>query len=108
MNKNGIKYQPPCILIVGKNDNEDLIFANVDDVFVCEKTVIFGIEVLNSKFCYHYHAFALSMCPSSTQQKFLIKYSDLLHHHPFGMYYCPHISSDISLRYVVLKSNVYQ
>ena len=108
MNKNGIKYQPPCVLIVGKNDDEDLIFANVTDVFICDKTVLFGVEILNSKFCYHYHAFALSIRPSSIQQRFLIKYSDILYHHPFGMYYCPHISSDISLRYIVLRSNVYQ
>ena len=66
--------QSPCILVVGKNDDEDLIFANVTDIFICDKTVLFGIEILNSKFCYHYHAFALSIRPSSTQQKFLIKY----------------------------------
>ena len=107
MNKNGIKYQPHCVLIVGKNEDEDLIFENVTDTFVSDKTVLFGIEILDSKFCYHYHAFVLSVHPSSTQ-KFLLKYSDILHHHPFGMYYCPHISSDISLRYVVLRSNVYQ
>ena len=70
MNKNGIKYQPPCVLIVGKNDDEDLIFANVTDVFICDKTVLFGVEILNSKFCYHYHAFALSIRPSSIQQRF--------------------------------------
>ena len=107
MTKNGIKYQLPCVLIVGKNADEDLIFANVTDLYIFEKTLLFGMEILKATFCYHYHAFALSMLPSSSQQKFLIKYCDILHHHPYGMYYCPHVSSDISLRYVVLRSNIY-
>ena len=47
MNKNGIKYQPHCVLIVGKNEDEDLIFENVTDTFVCDKTVLFGIEIFD-------------------------------------------------------------
>ena len=106
MTQNGTKYKAPCVLIVGKTEDEDLIFGNVTSIFIHNQSLLFfEVEILNSKFCPHYHAYAISMPPSFVQQ--LIKHSDLTCYHPYGLYYCPHLSSEISLRYVVLRSNVY-
>ena len=103
---NGTKYQTPHVLIIGKSEDEDLVFGNVLNVLIHQQSVLFEVEILNSSFCPHYHAYALCVLPSSSQT-YLIKHSDLACYHPFGLYYCPHISSDLTLRYTVIRSNVY-
>ena len=84
MTQNGTKYNAPCVLIVGKSEDEDLIFGNVTNIFIHNQSLLFfEVEILNSKFCPHYHAYAISMPPSFVQQ--LIKHSDLTCYHPYGL-----------------------
>ena len=88
-------------------EDDNLIFGNVMNIFIHNQTLLlFEVEILKSTFCPHYHAYAMSM-PSTVQKTHLIKHCDLLCYHPYGLYYCPQISPDISLRYTVLRSNVY-
>lgn len=103
---NGTKYQMPCVLIAGKTEDEDLIFGNVVSIFVHCQSVLFEVEILNSHFCPHHHAHAVSVLPSALQT-YLIKHSNLACYHPYGLYYCPHISSDLTLRYTVIRCNIY-
>ena len=104
---NGTKYQTPCVLIVGKSEDQDVVFGNVINVLVFNQSVLFEVEILSSTFSPHYHAYAVSVLPSSASQTYLIKHSDLACYHPYGLYYCPHLSSDLTLRYTVIRSNVY-
>lgn len=70
--------QMPCVLIAGKTEDEDLVFGNVFSIFVHCKSVLFEVEILESNFCPHYHAHAVS----SAQQTYLIKHTYLVCYHP--------------------------
>ena len=86
----GTKYQTPCLLIAGKTEDDYLIFGNVLSILLPCQSVLFEVEILNSHFCPHHHAYAVSVLPS-VPQTYLIKHSDLTCYHPYGLYYCPHI-----------------
>ena len=103
---NGTKYQTPCVLIVGKTEDENLIFGSVVSIFVHCQSVLFEVKILNSHLCPHHHAYAMSLSPSALPM-YLIKHSDLAYYHPYALYYCPHISSDLTLRYTVIRCNIY-
>lgn len=103
MTVNGTKYQTPCVLVVGKNEEEDPIFGSVCRVLVSAQEVFFEFEQMEAIFCQHYHAYALS----SSCQHFLIKQNDLITHHPYGLYRCPNISNTLSSHYTVLRNNIY-
>ena len=104
---NGTKYQIPCVLIIGKSEDQDLIFGNVVNVLIHQQSALFQVEIMSSTYCPHYHAYALSVLPSPSLETYLIKHSDLVCYHPYSLYYCPHISSDFTLRYIVMRSNIY-
>ena len=70
MQVNGMKYQPPCALVVGKR--EDLVFGKVENVYVDVKTVF--IEMITHCFSNHYH---ISLPPVSVRHRHLIKQQDL-------------------------------
>jgi len=104
---NGTHYQTPCALVVGKSDDEDLLFGNVNCILVHKKQVYFEFELMETQFCNHYHAYALSLPPQSARQQFVIKHKDLLSHHAHGMYHCNNISSNPSVQFCVVRSNIY-
>lgn len=45
-------------LVVGKSDDEDLLFGNVNCILVHKKQVYFEFELMEMQFCNHYHAYA--------------------------------------------------
>lgn len=105
---NGTKYQTPCALVVGQSDeDEELLFGHVLSVLVHCKEVLFEFELMIVQYIKHCHAYALSLPPTSSSHKYLIKYKDLLSYHPYGLYHCHNISSNPSLQYTVLRSNIY-
>ena len=103
----GTKYQTPCAVVVGRSDEDDeLQFGHVTSVLVYAKQEFFESELMHVQFCEHYHAYALSLPPLSLREKYLIAHRNLPHFHPYGMYHC-RLSSNTSLQYTVLRSNVY-
>ena len=43
---NGTKYQTPCTLIVGKMEDDNLIFGNVINIFIHNQTLLlFEVEI---------------------------------------------------------------
>ena len=105
----GTKYQTPCCLVIGKGESEEqLQFAKVINIYVNGQSVIFEVTLLVSHpFSHHHHAFPLSSPPMSSHCKYLIKQSGLLDYHPYGLYHASTVFSDLSLEYVVLRSNIY-
>ena len=101
----GTKYQRPCVLIAGKMEDEDLIFGNVVSIFIHSQSVLFEVEIYNSHFS-HYQSHVISFLPS-VQHTYLIKHSDLASYHPYSSYYCPDISSDITVRHTVVRCNIF-
>ena len=102
----GTKYQTPMALIIDKR-NEELVFGKVINIYADAKTVFFEFIHMSTKhFSHHYHAFVLSLPPLSVRRKYLIKHHDLLDYHPYGLYTSPHLSSDLTLEYVITKSNL--
>ena len=105
---NGTKYQTPCAIVVGQSDeDEELLFGHVLGVLVHCNQVLFEFELMEAQYCKHYHAYAPSLPPTSSSHKYLIKHTDLPSYHPYGLYYCHNISSNPSLQYTVLRSNIY-
>jgi hypothetical protein len=103
----GTKYQAPCALVIGKEE-EELQFANVVSIFIDEDAVLFEfIPFKGHPFCHHHHAFPLSLPPSSSSCRYLINQSDLLDYHPYGLYHSSTIFTDQTLEFVVLRNNVY-
>ena len=103
---NGTKYQKPCGLLLGKND-EDFKFGRVVDIFVNGKEVIFEVEPLSTlDYLLHYHAFCLSPITSTDSCTYYVKHSQLLDYHPFGLYYSM-LSTNPSLLYLILRYNVF-
>ena len=104
---NGTKYQMPFAVVVGKKE-DDLVFGKVENIYVDAKTVIFEfIEMLTHCFSSHYHVFVVSVPPVPVRLKYLIKQQNLIDYHPYGLYTSSHISSNPTLEYVVLRSQVY-
>lgn len=97
----GTKYQTPCILVIGSEDNEP-IFGDVTNVLVLGQSVFFEFKLLEAQFYHHYHAYSLSL-PSSGS--YIIKHRDLPCYHPYGMYHS--LSNDCISRFTVLRNNVY-
>ena len=99
---NGTKYQVPCAIVIGKND--ELEFGRVVSIYVDDSIVFFEfIPLATRSFCHHFHVFALV---SESECKYLIKHKDLFDFNPFGLYTSSHISETFE-EYVVLKSNIY-
>ena len=69
---NGTKYQMPCVLIIGKSEDQDIIFGNVVNVLVNQQCALFEVEIMSSTYCPHYHTYALSVSPSPTLGTYLI------------------------------------
>ena len=103
---NGTKYQAPCLLIVGKTEDEDLLFGKVVSILIHSQSVLFEVEILESHFSTHYHSHVISELPA-VHRTYLIKHTDLAYYHPLGLYYCPHISSQVTIRYAVIRCNIY-
>ena len=103
----GTKYQTPCVLVIGKNEDDDLLFGSVQNVLVYGQEVYFEFEQIEAIFCQHYHAYALSLPILNSSQHYLIKQKDLVSYHPYGFYHCLNISNMPSLHYTVLRSNIY-
>ena len=109
MKVNGTKYQTPCVLVVGQSkEDEELLFGHVLSVLVYCQEVLFEFELMEAQFCKHYHAYALSLPPTSCCEKYLVKQVDLPSFHPYGLYHCHNICSNQSLQYTVLRSNIYK
>ena len=105
----GTKYQMPCALVIGKGElEEDLQFAKVVSIYIDGGSVIFEvIPFVIHPFCHHHHVFPVSSPPLSSSCRYLIRQSDLLDYHPYGLYHSSTVSTDRTLEYVVLRSNVY-
>lgn len=102
---NGTKYQTPFALAIGKEDDE-LKFGEVVSTFVDGLSVIFEfIPMVTHQSDHHYHAIPLAYPPHKSTT-YLIKYSQLPHYHPLGLYYSM-TTLNSTLLYVVLKSNIY-
>lgn len=77
-------------------------------IYVDGQCVIFEfLPMLTHKVCHHYHTYALKSPPFSSRCMFLLKHSDLLDYHPYGLYHSTSVSTDTTLEYAVLKSYVY-
>ena len=100
---NGTKYQTPCLLIIGKTEEEDPLFGSVCRVLLSGQELFFEFEQMDAVFYQHYHAY----CLTPSRKYFLIKHNDLITFHPYGLYHCPHISNTFSSLYTVLRSNTY-
>ena len=104
---NGTRYQTPFAVVIGQSDKEEeLLFGHVLNVLVYSKEVLFEFELLDVQYCKHYHAYALSIPPNSSSQKYLIKHKDLLHYHPYGLYHCHNITNNPLIQYTVLRCNI--
>ena len=101
MKVNGTKYQTPCVLVIGMEDDEP-IFGDIISILVLGKTVYFEFKLLESNFCHHYHAYSLSF-PIS--RKYIIKHCNLSSYHPYSMYHATYDS--VSSTYVVLRNKIY-
>ena len=101
--------QMPCALVIGKGElEEDLQFAKVVSIYIDGDSVIFEvIPFVIHPFCHHHHVFPVSSPPLSSSCRYLIRQSDLLDYHPYGLYHSSTVSTDRTLEYVVLRSNVY-
>ena len=97
-----------ALLIDKREDSEELVFGKVVNIYTDAKIVYFEfIQMSTNHFSNHYHAYVLSLPPVSVRCKYLIKQHDLLDYHPYGLYTSSHISSDLTLEYVITRSNVY-
>ena len=84
----------------------DLQFGHVTNIFVHSNQVYLEFELMYAEFYKHYHAYALSLPPTSMRQKYLVQHRHLLTYHPYGLYHCHNISSDISLQFTVLRNDM--
>ena len=104
MKVSGTKYQAPCVLVIGSED-DDPIFGDVLSILVEGQSVFFEFQVLKSLFCPHLHAHSLTL-PSSTSRKYIIKQRDLAYYHPYGMYHIPQ-NGEVS-HFTVVRNNIYE
>ena len=66
---NGTKYQVPCAIVIGNND--ELEFGRVVSIYVDDSIVFFEfIPLATHSFCHNFHVFALV---SESECKYLIK-----------------------------------
>ena len=108
MKINGTKYHTPFALVIGQSDEDkELLFGHVLGVLVYFKEVIFEFELMEAQYCRHYHAYALSLRPTPSSLKYLIKHADLSSFHLYGLYHCPSITSNPFVQYTILRSNIY-
>ena len=105
MKVHGTKYQTPCVLVVGEHE-DDLQFGHVTNIFVHFKQLFFEFELMHAECYRHYHAYALSLPAPSLRQKYLVEHRHLLTHHPYGLYHCHNISSDLCVQFTVLRNNI--
>lgn len=99
---NGIKYQPPCAVIIGHDEDEPR-FGNVLDTYVDGMTVYLEfVPLITVQFLYHYHAYALVM--PSNRSSFFIEPKNLLDFHSYGLYKSCVINN--SHHYVITRSNI--
>ena len=108
MRVNGTKYQLPFALVIGRDSEEELKFGKVVTIYVDGQSTIFEfLPMLTYQAYHHYHAYALKSQPLSSRCMYLIKHSDLVEYHPYGLYHSTSVSTDTTLEYVGHKSNVY-
>lgn len=100
---NGTKYQTPCVLVVGTTVEEEPVFGNVTSILVSNQEVYFQFEQMESYFIEHLHAH----CLSSLQEYFLVKQTDLINYHLYGIYHCSNFTTTPSSHFIVLRHNIY-
>ena len=101
MKVSGTKYRMPCVLVIGKTDEDEVIFGEVTRILVDIKSVIFEFKLFRSYFNHHFHCYCL-ISPENTH--YAIPYSQLIHYHPYGFYYSSSINSEHPHCFSVLRS----
>ena len=102
----GTKYQTPCALVVGRSQDDELQFGHVTNIFVHCQQVYFEFELMHAEFCKHIHAYALSLPPTSLRQQYLVEHRYLPTYHPYGLYHCQHLNSDLLVQFTVLRNDI--
>lgn len=101
----GTKYQVPFALVIGQEE-ELLKFGSVINIFVDSMIVYFEfIPMITEQYHHHFHAYALAL--PQDKNSYLIKQCHCFDFHPYGLYHSTSISSNSSLQYVVIRSNIY-
>ncbi len=101
MKVSGTKYRMPCVLVIGKTDEDQVLFGEVTRILVDIKSVIFEFKLFRSYFNHHFHCYCL-ISPETTH--YAIPYSHLIHYHPYGLYYSSSINSEYPQCFSVLRS----
>ena len=104
----GTKYQVPFAIVVGKDDDH-LQFGSVTRILVDRGVVLFEFVLLKThQFFSHYHAYGVKLPSMSSRINNLIKQSELIDYHPFGLYHSYTVSECTNLQYIVLRGSVYR
>ena len=81
----------------------------VSHVFLSIGVVLFEFVLLKThQFFSHYHAYGVKLPSMSLRINYLIKQSELIDYHPFGLYHLYTVSECTNLQYIVLRGSVYR
>lgn len=95
----GIRYQKPCALLLGVEDDYPL-FGRLDDILIVDNRYIFSVTVLSTTyFNHHYQGYVID---TTTNTK-IIMHKQLHSPFPFHIHY---ISSH-SLKIIICKHHIY-
>ena len=85
----GTKYQPPFAIVIGKDD-DDLQFESVERILDDKGIIWFEFTfLLTHEYLHHYHAYSVKVPPVSLGSVYLIRQTDILDFHPYGLYCSP-------------------
>ena len=90
---------------LGENKQDKTLYKHLISVWYA---AIKSFLNLNSwKYSIHYHAYALSLPPTSSSHKYLINHTNLPSYCPYRLIKHVFLPTHASLQYTVLKSNIY-
>lgn len=99
---NGTKYEQSCVLVIGKTEEDDVLFGEVTRIIVDIKSVYFEFKLYNSFFNRHHHCYCLST-PAQTSS-YVIHFSKLIHYHPYGLYFSQSFTNTNQQFFTVLRT----
>ena len=105
----GTKYQVPFAIVIGLDEDDIVQFGSVENIYVHKGVIFFEfIPLITHQYLDHFHAYAVVLPKVSERTLYLIKQSEIIDHHPYGLY-TAHIVSELSnVQYIVLRSTVFK
>ena len=84
----GTEYRTPFVLLIGHDEYDgDPKFGKVYLVYADGLVVLFEfLPMVTEQFHAHTHSYLVSLPPVTDRDTFLIRHTDLLDYHPYGLY----------------------